>query len=60
MAAAITRVGRAPATVVSLPESGIRGNSHMMMQDRNNAQILRIITQWLTANGISTGTGNSG
>lgn len=60
MAAAITRVGRAPATVVSLPESGIRGNSHMMMQDRNNAQILGIITQWLTANGISTGTGNSG
>ena len=30
-------------TLVHLPEIGIRGNSHMMMQDKNNAQIVEVI-----------------
>jgi len=51
MAASIKRTGRAPAEVVSLPARGIRGNSHMMMQDRNNADVLGIITGWLGENG---------
>jgi len=52
MAASITRTGRAPAEVVSLPDRGILGNSHMMMQDRNNEQVLGIITKWLTDHGL--------
>ena len=52
MAASIARTGRAPAQVVSLPDAGILGNSHMMMQDRNNAEVLGIITKWLSANGM--------
>jgi len=60
MAASIKRTGRAPADVVSLPDIGIRGNSHMMMQDRNNADVLGLITQWLKSNGVSTGTASTG
>jgi len=52
MAASITRTGRAPAEVISLPDRGIKGNSHMMMQDRNNDQVLGIITGWLRDHGI--------
>ena len=29
------------------PERGIRGNSHMIMQDRNNLQIADLIQQWI-------------
>jgi len=31
------------------PERGIRGNSHMIMQDRNNLQIADLILQWIDA-----------
>lgn len=33
--------------VVSTAERGIRGNSHMLMQDRNNLQIADIILTWI-------------
>lgn len=52
MAAEIRKIGEAPAKVLSLPRIGITGNSHMMMQDTNNADILNVITGWLTENGI--------
>jgi hypothetical protein len=29
------------------PDSGIRGNSHMIMQDKNNLQIADLIVQWI-------------
>ena len=29
------------------PERGIRGNSHMIMQDKNNLQIADFILQWI-------------
>jgi pimeloyl-ACP methyl ester carboxylesterase len=32
---------------VHLPQLGIRGNSHMMMMDRNNAQVADLVLQWL-------------
>lgn len=32
------------------PSLGIRGNSHMMMQDRNNLQIADLIIQWMDEN----------
>jgi hypothetical protein len=29
------------------PDRGIRGNSHMIMEDKNNLQIADLILQWL-------------
>jgi hypothetical protein len=29
------------------PDRGIRGNSHMIMQDTNNLQIADLILQWM-------------
>jgi len=38
--------------VVVLPARGIAGNSHMMMMDRNNLAIARIVQDWLVAQGL--------
>jgi len=38
--------------VVDLPAAGMRGNSHMMMMDRNNAAIADLIHDWLVARGL--------
>ncbi len=35
------------ATLVHLPEIGIFGNSHMMMQDKNNLQVANVILAWI-------------
>jgi len=48
--AVVDRINRQPggmAVLKRLPDSGIRGNSHMMMQDRNNLQVADFITGWL-------------
>ena len=34
-------------TIDYLPDAGIRGNSHMMMLDRNNKQIADRIMGWI-------------
>jgi hypothetical protein len=39
--------------VVNLPERGITGNSHMLMQDKNNAQIADLIQKWLADKGMT-------
>ena len=44
-------IGEAPAKVITLPNIGIHGNSHMMMEDLNNDRVLKVITDWLTTNG---------
>ncbi len=33
--------------MLSPPDQGIHGNSHMMMQDRNNLQIADLILKWI-------------
>jgi pimeloyl-ACP methyl ester carboxylesterase len=38
---------------VDLPALGIRGNSHMMMQDKNNAEIAEVIQKWLVGKGLA-------
>ena len=38
--------------VVSLPERGIRGNSHMVMMDRNNREVAAVVQDWLAAKGL--------
>ena len=35
------------AEMMHLPEMGIHGNSHMLMQDRNNLQLADLILSWL-------------
>lgn len=35
------------ADIVATAELGIRGNSHMLMQDRNNLQIADLILKWI-------------
>lgn len=34
-------------TFISLPDLGIRGNSHMFMQDLNNVEVAQIVMKWL-------------
>jgi pimeloyl-ACP methyl ester carboxylesterase len=38
---------------INLPEIGIKGNSHMLMQDRNNGEIAAVIQKWLVGKGLS-------
>ena len=38
------------ATLVRLPEVGLKGNSHMLMQDRNNLQVADFLLTWLANN----------
>jgi hypothetical protein len=35
------------AQMFNPPDRGIRGNSHMIMQDKNNLQIADVILQWI-------------
>jgi len=37
---------------VDLPDLGIKGNSHMMMMDKNSDQIAELINKWLLAKGL--------
>jgi len=38
--------------VVDLPEHGIRGNSHMVMMDRNSDAVAALVQDWLAARGL--------
>ena len=38
--------------VVNLPQVGIKGNSHMLMMDRNNLQVADLIQGWLEKQGL--------
>jgi pimeloyl-ACP methyl ester carboxylesterase len=46
----INRQAGGKAKLVMLPEAGIRGNSHMMMQDRNNLAVADFILGWVDSN----------
>jgi len=38
--------------IVDLPNVGMRGNSHMLMMDRNNLQVAALIQAWLEKQGL--------
>ena len=38
--------------VIDLPKIGIRGNSHMIMMDRNSDQVAGLIQAWLEKQGL--------
>jgi pimeloyl-ACP methyl ester carboxylesterase len=42
--------------VINLPDIGIKGNSHMMMMDKNNAAIADVIQDWLVKHGLTDET----
>ena len=50
--AAAVRAGGGSVDVINLPEHGVRGNSHMMMQDKNNDVIADIIQKWMVETGL--------
>jgi hypothetical protein len=39
--------------VVDLPAAGIKGNSHMLMMDKNNAEVASLIQKWLEGKGLT-------
>lgn len=39
--------------MVDLPDAGIKGNSHMMMMDKNNDQVADLIQKWLLDKGLA-------
>ena len=38
---------------INLPDIGIKGNSHMLMKDKNSDQIAEVIQKWLVNKGLS-------
>jgi pimeloyl-ACP methyl ester carboxylesterase len=38
--------------LVNLPDIGLKGNSHMLMQEKNNAEIAEVIQTWLVSKGL--------
>lgn len=38
------------ATYLLLPEKGLKGNTHMMMMDRNNLKVADLIVEWIAKN----------
>ena len=38
--------------LVDLPDAGIKGNSHMMMMDKNSDQVAELIQKWLGQQGL--------
>jgi pimeloyl-ACP methyl ester carboxylesterase len=46
------RAGGGTVDVINLPDLGIKGNSHMLMQDKNNAEIADVIQKWLAGKGL--------
>jgi pimeloyl-ACP methyl ester carboxylesterase len=49
-AARIEKAGGKLAQILDPTERGIRGNSHMMMQDKNSLQIADLILKWIDEN----------
>ena len=41
------------ATVVHLPDLGIRGNSHFLFQEKNNAELAALVEDWLRERGLA-------
>jgi hypothetical protein len=35
------------AEMMYLPKMGIKGNSHMLMQDKNNLQLADLVMKWI-------------
>jgi S-ribosylhomocysteine lyase LuxS involved in autoinducer biosynthesis len=38
---------------IDLPDIGIKGNTHMMMMDKNSDQVADVMQKWLVAKGFA-------
>jgi pimeloyl-ACP methyl ester carboxylesterase len=47
------RAAGVDATWLDLPKQGIRGNSHMLMMDKNSDQVAALINEWMVAKGLA-------
>jgi hypothetical protein len=47
----ITKAG-GKVDVLDLPKAGLKGNSHMLMMDKNNLQVAALIQDWLAKQGL--------
>jgi pimeloyl-ACP methyl ester carboxylesterase len=47
------KAGGGDFTLVDLPDAGIKGNSHMVMMDKNSDQVADLIQKWLVSKGLS-------
>jgi len=48
----VLRAAGGNVDVVDLPDIGIKGNSHMLMMDKNNAETAELIQKWLAGKGL--------
>jgi pimeloyl-ACP methyl ester carboxylesterase len=51
--AGVLKAAGGSVDILDLPDRGIRGNSHMLMMDKNNAETAALIQQWLAGKGLS-------
>ena len=49
----VVRAAGGTPEVIELPKIGVKGNSHMMMMDKNNRDVAEVISKWLVAKGLS-------
>ena len=50
--AAVLRAAGGSIDIVDLPDAGLRGNSHMVMMDRNSDEVAALIQKWLASKGL--------
>lgn len=50
--AALAKAAGGSIEIVNLPDIGIKGNTHFMMMEKNNAEIADVIQKWLAAKGL--------
>ena len=53
--AAAVRAAGGKVDVISLPDVGIKGNSHMVMMDKNNGAVADVIQRWLVEQQLTEG-----
>jgi pimeloyl-ACP methyl ester carboxylesterase len=51
--AGVLKAAGGSVDIVDLPDLGIKGNSHMLMMDKNNAQSAELIQKWLVGKGFA-------
>lgn len=50
--AGLIRAAGGSVDVIDLPDIGIKGNTHMMMMDKNSDQVAEVIQKWLATKGL--------
>jgi len=50
--AGLIKVAGGSVDLIDLPDIGIKGNTHMMMMDKNSDQVAEVIQKWLVGKGL--------